>query len=114
MGACVGPALYAWYPAPIFEALGAARLAALVLGVGLVVGPLLTWIVLTPGKPAHLARLDLAVIAALQVAALAYGLFVVTQARPVYLVFVRDRFEITTASEIRREELARAPLALRE
>jgi hypothetical protein len=114
IGACVGAALYEWYPAPIFEALGAGGLAAIVLGVGIVIGPLLTWIVLTPGKAAHLVGLDLAVIIALQLAALAYGLYVVTEARPVYLVFVRDRFEITTASEIRRGELPRAPAGMRE
>jgi hypothetical protein len=107
------PALVAWYPAPLREALGAMGLAAITLGVQAALGPVLTWIVLTPNKPARLVRLDLAVIACAQLAALGYAAYVIAQARPVFVVFVRDRFEIATASDMRPDELARAPARFR-
>jgi hypothetical protein len=47
------------------------------------------------------------VIATLQLAALAYGIGVVAIARPVYMVFTIDRFDLVTANDLRGEELAR-------
>jgi len=76
------------------------------LGVDVVLGPLITLIIFNTKKK-HL-KLDLAVIATLQLAALVYGLSVIIQARPVYVVFVVDRFDLVLASDIAAEELARA------
>jgi hypothetical protein len=108
VASCLAAMLFVWYPAPYFQAMGAKGLVLIMLAVDVTLGPLLTWIVFTPGKPLHLLRLDLVVIGALQVAALAYGIHVVAQARPVYMVFVRDRFEITSADDILPASLAKA------
>ena len=96
-----------WFPPPYVEAMGADGLILILVAVDVILGPLVTLIVFTPGKARHLLVFDLAVIAALQVAALSYGAFVISQARPVYMLFVRDRFEMTAADEIRDEELAK-------
>lgn len=96
-----------WYPPPYFEAMGADGLILIMVAVDVVLGPLVTLIIFAPGKPRRLLVFDLAVIGTLQLAALSYGGFVISQARPVYMLFVRDRFEITAADEIRAEELAR-------
>lgn len=53
-------------------------------------------------------RMDLAIIVALQVAALAYGLWSIAQARPAWIVFNKDRFDIGQANELDRREEAQA------
>ena len=96
--AVVGAMRIAWYPAPYFDAAGGAMLLLLLVGVDVVVGPLLTLVVYSPQKK-HL-HADLAVIAALQLAALAYGVSVMYGARPVYVAFAGDRFELVAANAI--------------
>jgi hypothetical protein len=100
-----------WFPPPYFEAMGADGLILILVAVDVILGPLVTLIVFAPGKARHLLVFDLAVIATLQAAAFSYGAFVISQARPVYMLFVRDRFEITAADEIRDEELAKVQRA---
>lgn len=103
----VATMLLVWYPPPYFEAMGGGHLVAILIGVDVVLGPLITLLIFAPGKARHLIRLDLTVIGIVQLAALAYGVSVVAQARPIYLVFSVDRFDVTSANEIRAEELAK-------
>jgi hypothetical protein len=56
-------------------------------------------------------KFDLSVIAALQMGALVYGLYVMWVARPVYIVAVVDRLEIVYANELEPERLAEAEIA---
>ena len=98
-----------WYPTPLFEAAGGNGLLFLVVGVDVVIGPLITLVIFAPGKPG--LKLDLSVIAALQTAALAYGVHIVYLAHPAYLVFVKDRFEVATPVDLAPAELARARFA---
>lgn len=90
--------LLVWYPQPYFRLAGGAGLMLILIGVDVVMGPLLTLIVFDPAKKS--LKLDLAVIAALQVAALAYGITVIAQARPVFVVFAGDRFTVVAANQI--------------
>ena len=87
-----------WYPRPYFAAMGGAMLIVLLIGVDVVIGPLITLIIFDPKKKS--LRFDLAVIALLQLAALVYGCSVMFTARPVYSVFVVDRFEVIAANAI--------------
>jgi hypothetical protein len=98
--------LLVWYPRPYFHAAGGLTLLVLLIGVDVVVGPLLTLIVYDPGKK-HL-KYDLAVIVTLQVAALVYGGWIMFDARPVYVAFAGDRFELVEANAIDPRDLARA------
>jgi len=93
-----------WYPPPYFHAAGADQLILLLVGVDLVLGPLLTLIVFRSGKRG--LAFDLTVIAILQTAALVYGLAVVLQSRPIFLVATVDRFVLVAANEITDEDLA--------
>ena len=86
--------------------MGGETLLRLLIGVDVVLGPLITLIIFDPEKPR--LKYDLAVIAVLQFAALAYGSYVMFEARPVYNVFVGDRFETVAANAIDDESLARA------
>jgi hypothetical protein len=79
-------------------------LVLLLVGVDLVIGPLLTLIVFRPGKRG--LQFDLVTIGLLQSAALVYGMSVVLESRPVFLVGVLDRFELVAANEITDADLA--------
>lgn len=98
--------LFVWYPWPYFKAMGGNNLAMIIVGVDVALGPLVTLIVFDRAKGWWL-RFDLAVVAALQLTALAYGFFIVAEARPVYMIFSVDRFELTAYSQVRDEELAK-------
>lgn len=89
---------FVWYPPPYFEADGADYLLGLLGGVDVVLGPTLTLIVFKAGKPG--LKFDLGMIAAVQVAALAYGGHIIFEGRTGYVVFAVDRFNIISASEV--------------
>jgi hypothetical protein len=67
-------------------------------------GPLITLIIFKPGKWG--LRFDLTVIGVLQVAALVYGLHAIAESRPVYITFVKDRFELVRAGELADADVA--------
>ncbi len=92
-----------WYPPPYFEASGGRGLTLLLIGVDLVLGPLITLVVFRAGKKGM--RFDLAVIALVQLAALGYGMHVITQARPAFIVAGDNRFTLVSANEIDRKDL---------
>jgi hypothetical protein len=93
-----------WYPPPYFHAGGADELVLLLVGVDLAVGPLLTLIVFRTGKPG--LKFDLFTIGILQSVALVYGMNVVLQARPVFLVAALDRLVLVAADEVTDSDLA--------
>jgi hypothetical protein len=95
-----------WYPGPYFTAMGGSGLLLLIVGCDVVLGPLITLIIFKSGKKG--LKLDLTIIGCIQIAALAFGAYTVFIARPVFTVFVVDRFEVVAAADIRSEELAKA------
>lgn len=99
--------IWRWYPPGLFHMARADRLFYTIAGVDVTLGPLLTLIVYKQGK--KYLKLDLSVIALLQIAAMAYGLHAIWQSRPVYLVAVVDRFALVFANEIDPKDLRAAP-----
>ena len=98
-----------WYPSPYSAIAGGLSLFVLLVSVDVALGPLLTAVAASPGKPrAELAR-DLFFIALVQLAAFGYGMFTIAMARPVHLMFEIDRFRIVTAADIDPELLSKAP-----
>lgn len=102
-----------WYPGAFRHMAGGRGLFILVVSVDVVLGPLLTFVAfnLAKGWP-HLRR-DLAVIAALQLAGLAYGLHTVYEVRPVAVVFEFTRLRVVSAGDVLVEELPKARPELR-
>lgn len=90
--------VWLWYPRPYFEAMGGEVLLRLLIGVDVVLGPIVTLIIFDPKKPR--LKYDLATIAVLQLAALAYGGFVMFDARPVYNVYFDGRFHTVPAYSV--------------
>ena len=102
-----------WYPYPYREISGGRELFFLVVSVDVVLGPLITLVVFNRAKPSFVLRRDFVVIGLLQLSALAYGLWTVSIARPVHLVFEVDRFRPVHAVEIDPASLHQAPAGLR-
>ena len=98
--------LTVWYPWPLFEIAGGSGLMIILVGVDVVLGPLITLIIFRAGKKG--LKYDIMMIAALQIAALAYGVHAVFAVRPAYLVYTIDRFDLVTAIDLDDEDLAKA------
>ena len=97
-----------WYPGPYRLLAGGRDLFLLVTSVDVIMGPLLTFAVFNLAKPKRELQRDLAIIGALQLAALFYGLVTVYQARPIAMVFEVDRLRLVTASSVSLEDLPNA------
>jgi hypothetical protein len=97
-----------WYPSPYFAAAGGATLLMLLIGVDVVLGPLLTFVVFDPAKRSLVY--DLAAIAMLQIAALIYGIHVMAAARPAFIVYLRGGFDVVSANDLVTEGMAEAKL----
>ncbi|MEQ1685348.1 MAG: TfpX/TfpZ family type IV pilin accessory protein [Burkholderiaceae bacterium] len=97
-----------WFPGIYRQVAGGRDLFILITSVDVVLGPLLTFAVfnLKKGWP-HLRR-DLAVIGAIQLAALVYGMVTVYGARPVAMVFEADRFRVISVAQVEMDELPQA------
>lgn len=93
---------FVWYPEPLFRGAGGRDLFLVLALVDVTIGPLVTLLIFKPGKWG--LKFDLAVIAILQVAALAYGTHVVFEARPAWIVFLKDRFDLVRANQLFEEE----------
>jgi hypothetical protein len=104
MGALI---YFLWFPAPYVAAAGANRLILLLMGVDVCIGPLLTLVVVNRHKPRKLLRMDLSIIAVLQAIAFGYGAYVITDARPVFIVAEVDRLVMVSAQELSDADLAK-------
>ena len=100
------PIYFLWYPGDLFQSAGGLDLLLLVLGVDITVGPLMTLIVFVQGKKGM--AFDLWIIGLMQASFLAYGVFSLAESRPVFLAFVKDRFELVRANQVPESVLAQA------
>ena len=99
-------AYFVWYPGAMFDAAGGRDLFLVIAGVDVTVGPLVTLIIFDPRK--RWLKLDLAIIGVVQLVALAYGTYVLFEARPAWTVYVKDRYELVRANQIDDAERAKA------
>lgn len=96
-----------WYPAPLFSATGLAKIFFMLLAIDVLVGPLFSLLVYKENKKS--LKFDLAVILLIQFSAFAYGLYSISQGRPAWIVFNKDRFELVRINEIDMRNLDKAP-----
>ncbi len=97
---------FIWYPAPLYKATGVNKIFLIVLGIGLIVGPLLSFIVSKPNKKS--LKFDLLVIVVLQLAAFFYGLYQVYDGRPAWIAYNVDRFDLVRNNELDNRKLLEA------
>lgn len=88
-----------WFPGDLFFMDGGWEGIKLVAMVDLVLGPFLTLLLFKRGKPSLV--FDMSVIAAIQVAALAYGFYATYNQRIVAYVYSDEQFNTLTISEYR-------------
>ncbi|HUL96168.1 MAG TPA: TfpX/TfpZ family type IV pilin accessory protein [Usitatibacter sp.] len=100
------PIYFFWYPDVLYESAGGKDIFLIIVGVDVALGPLITLIIFRPGKRG--LAFDLVVIVLLQTLALAYGVWVLFEARPAYIAFVKDRYEIVRANGFPEGELEKA------
>ena len=94
---------FVWYAFPFNHAQGIGRIVYIMAGVDVILGPLLTLILFKSGKKGMV--FDLIVVAAVQIAALGYGSYVIYSERPVYAVLGHNIAEVVVRSEINQGEV---------
>lgn len=105
-GACYWLVFQQWYPEPFWSVERVLHIFLILILVDVVVGPLLTLFVYKPGKKDLV--FDMAVIIVLQIAALSYGVWSLDQARPAWLAFSVDRFELVRRVDVDERRIADA------
>lgn len=99
----------AWYPFPYRELSGGRELFLWVVAVDVICGPLMTLVLFNPRKSRQELRLDIGLIAVLQISALMYGTWTTWLARPSYLVLEVDRFKVVSAAALEIDALDALP-----
>lgn len=97
-----------WYPDPFQTMLGGSKFFMLVTVCDLVLGPLTSLIVYNSKKTRRALVFDYTIIGIVQIAAFVYGVMSMAHARPAYVVFVKDRFEVVMAEELADQDLQAA------
>lgn len=100
LGCATAMVFMVWYPSPLDQLADGRQILFILMAVDLVCGPLLTFLVASPGKSRLAFFGDIAVIGMLQLAALAYGVISLYDARPIYLAFESNRFRVVSVPDI--------------
>ena len=79
---------YLWYAAPYFQLFDVKPIFLMMLGIDLILGTLLTFIVYKKNKST--LKMDLAIIAAIQLAAFGWGMWNIANARPAWIAIYKD------------------------
>jgi hypothetical protein len=79
-----------WYPGILFDTGNGWKAIALIVGIDLILGPLLTLIIFNPNK--NSLKFDLWVIALVQTAALIYGTWTIHSSRPLAIAYINTSF----------------------
>lgn len=79
-----------WYPGILFDTGNGWKAIALIVGIDLILGPLLTLIIFNPKKSS--LKFDLWVIALVQIAALMYGSWTIHSSRPLAIAYINTSF----------------------
>lgn len=98
-----------WFPAHFRALAGGLQLFWTIVAVDVVCGPLLTLLLFKTSKTQLALAVDLTLIAAIQLAALGYGLYSLASARPLAVVFEVDRFRVVSYADIQLPDLQYLP-----
>jgi hypothetical protein len=89
-----------WYRWPGWYLSNALRVVPILASVDLAVGPLLTFLIASQAKSRRVLGGDIAVIVAIQLVALGYGVSTLWLGRPMYYTFSEDRLQLVQASDL--------------
>lgn len=109
LAACAAALIFlVWFPDPFQTMIGGTELFMLVVGCDLALGPLISLVIYNSRKSRRELVVDYCIVGIVQLAAMVYGIFILSGTRPVYVAFSTDRIEIVTARDIKDAELAAA------
>ena len=89
---------YVWYPYPLNIAVGVDQIFLMFIGIDIIVGPILGFLVYKELKKS--LKVDLFIIVLLQFSAFIFGLISLEKARPTWIVFNSNQFELILKNEI--------------
>lgn len=98
----VGLVFFVWYPTPLAQAVGVTQIFLMLIAIDVIIGPILGLLVYKEGKKT--LKMDLSVVILIQIAALCYGVYSIAQARPVWIAFNSDKFELVRSNEIKTNQ----------
>ena len=102
----LGTLYLGWYRWPGWSLADVKQVVKVMMGVDLVVGPLLTFVVARPSKPLRVFARDVAVIVTVQLIALIYGSVSLWNGRPLYYAFSESELQLVQAYDMEPSELA--------
>lgn len=97
-----------WFIAPLDIATKITPIFLMMIGIDIIVGPLLTFLVYKKGKKT--LKFDLSIIVIIQFIALIYGVFNIYQSRPLWIAFDQDAFYLIRANEVDIESEKKAAI----
>lgn len=107
---CVAVLIFGvWFPAPFRELAGGTKLFWIIIAIDAVCGPFLTWLLFNRSKSRLALGVDISLVVAIQLAALLYGLHVLSLSRPLALVYEVDRFRVVSFSDLVDTESKKMP-----
>jgi hypothetical protein len=102
----LGTLYLGWYRWPGWYVVGVSSVVAVLIGVDVTLGPLMTFLVARQSKPrAELVR-DIGIIAAVQLSALIYGAFSLWNGRPLYYAFSSSTLQLVQGYDFSAHGLA--------
>lgn len=104
----LGGLYFGWYRWPGWYLTGVLKVAGVMAGVDIVLGPLMTLVIANPNKPRRGLARDISVIVAVQIAALIYGTTALWHGRPLYYAFSVNMLQMVQASDLDPAEIALA------
>ncbi|MFN7834456.1 MAG: hypothetical protein ACK5NY_01485 [Burkholderiaceae bacterium] len=99
---------FVWFPGKYWNIADGKGLFLLITGVDIVLGPLITFFTVNLLKSRKERWFDWSCVGALQIAALAYGLHTIYIARPAFVVYAIDRFNVVAGADLDKSDLQAA------
>ncbi len=97
-----------WFPSGLAWVTGGMQLFLLMVGCDAVLGPLVSLFIYNPAKGRGKLLLDYCLVGGVQLLALGYGIYVVSQSRPVFIAYDAGHLAIVSAIELEPEDLIQA------
>jgi hypothetical protein len=101
----LGTLYFGWYRWPGWYLADATEVVAILIGVDLVLGPLMTFIIANSRKSRHELTRDIGIIVVLQLCALIYGSTSLWKGRPLYYAYSETVLQLVQAYDISAHEV---------
>ncbi len=105
IGLFIGIVFFIWYPKPLYTIAHVVEPLKLLVLIGIIVGPALTFIVFSKKKSLKHLRIDLSLVVLLQICALSYGIYSIYNGRSSIIVFAEGRFNYLVERYAHEEQL---------